>query len=109
MHNFTTSFTLIVYQSGWPSGLRRQTQVQTFSPIVSENSGPRLRAWVQIPLLTKFLSDFLNEFNKSSFIQQNVSFNLLLGEIILENFNDPLKTGLILESVEDPQSNGSFC
>ena len=37
--------------SGWPSGLRRQTQELNSSPI-SEHSGPRMRAWVRIPLLT---------------------------------------------------------
>ena len=42
--------------SGWPSGLRRQTQGFPCSLIESfkEISGPRMRAWVQIPLLTKF-------------------------------------------------------
>jgi hypothetical protein len=40
-------------KSGWPSGLRRQTQGVPYSLIVREHSGPRLRAWVQIPLLTK--------------------------------------------------------
>lgn len=41
--------------SGWPSGLRRQTQGYPCSPVGNnqENSGPRMRAWVQIPLLTK--------------------------------------------------------
>ena len=39
--------------SGWPSGLRRQTQD---CPCIrmNENSGPRMWAWVQIPLLTLF-------------------------------------------------------
>ena len=41
--------------SGWPSGLRRQTQGTCLTPMIGscrENSGPRMRAWVQIPLLT---------------------------------------------------------
>lgn len=43
--------------SGWPSGLRRQTQGILPLPARGgfERSGPRLRAWVQIPLLTLFL------------------------------------------------------
>ena len=39
--------------SGWPSGLRRQTQEINSSLHRSENSGPRMRAWVRIPLLTE--------------------------------------------------------
>ena len=44
--------------SGWPSGLRRQTQGIPYLLIarVLENYGPLMRAWVRIPLLTK---DFL--------------------------------------------------
>ena len=44
--------------SGWPSGLRRQTQGDPCFQIESanENSGPRMRAWVQIPLLTNILN-----------------------------------------------------
>lgn len=40
--------------SGWPSGPRRQTQGTLPLPARGgfECSGPRLRAWVQIPLLT---------------------------------------------------------
>ena len=44
-----------VILSGWPSGLRRQTQGTCLTPMIRscrENSGPRMRAWVQIPLLT---------------------------------------------------------
>ena len=37
--------------SGWSSGLRRQTQ--GIDPSLIEISGPRMRAWVRIPLLTK--------------------------------------------------------
>ncbi len=33
-------------KSGWPSGLRRQTQGKPSSLKVSENYGPRLRAWI---------------------------------------------------------------
>ena len=40
--------------SGWPSGLRRQTQ--GIDPSLTEHSGPRMRAWVRIPLLTKLFS-----------------------------------------------------
>ena len=40
--------------SGWPSGLRRQTQGVSFLLIVGECSGPHVRAWVRIPLLTLF-------------------------------------------------------
>ena len=44
-----------VILSGWPSGLRRQTQGACLTLMIKsckENSGPRMRAWVQIPLLT---------------------------------------------------------
>ena len=44
-----------VILSGWPSGLRRQTQGTCLTSMIrscKENSGPRMRAWVQIPLLT---------------------------------------------------------
>ena len=37
--------------SGWPSGLRRQTQEARLFPVM-EHSGPQLWAWVRIPLLT---------------------------------------------------------
>ena len=40
--------------SGWPSGLRRQTQ--GIDPSLTEHSGPRMRAWVRIPLLTILFS-----------------------------------------------------
>ena len=44
-------YVLYIYMSGWPSGLRRQTQ--DISCIHSnEHSGPLMWAWVQIPLLT---------------------------------------------------------
>ena len=43
--------------SGWPSGLRRQTQEQ-YSSLTIERSGPRMRAWVRIPLLTKTFFSF---------------------------------------------------
>jgi hypothetical protein len=45
--------TAIYNKSGWPSGLRRQTQGCSLLPDREEISGPRMRAWVQIPLLTK--------------------------------------------------------
>ena len=44
-----------VILSGWLSGLRRQTQGTCLTFMIrscKENSGPRMRAWVQIPLLT---------------------------------------------------------
>ena len=49
------NFILICFlrKSGWPSGLRRQTQEIYSSLQKSEHSGPRMRAWVRIPLLTK--------------------------------------------------------
>ena len=43
--------------SGWPSGLRRQTQgfnLALHSVSMVESSGPRMWAWVRIPLLTKY-------------------------------------------------------
>ena len=46
-------------KSGWPSGLRRQTQGVTLRADSAEHSGPRLRAWVRIPLLTKYYLHFL--------------------------------------------------
>ena len=42
--------------SGWPSGLRRQTQGTALHCINVQCSGPRMWAWVQIPLLTYFFS-----------------------------------------------------
>ena len=45
--------------AGWPSGLRRQTQVRTCLQSRYANSGPQQRAWVQIPLLTNIFSSFL--------------------------------------------------
>ena len=47
-----------ITMSGWPSGLRRQTQEQ-YSSLTIERSGPRMRAWVRIPLLTKSFFSFL--------------------------------------------------
>ena len=44
--------------SGWPSGLRRQTQ-ELSCTCMSEHSGPRMWAWVQIPLLTTFVKIYL--------------------------------------------------
>ena len=44
--------------SGWPSGLRRQTQGLEHLTSLSGNevSGPRMWAWVRIPLLTNIFS-----------------------------------------------------
>ena len=42
------------YMSGWPSGLRRQTQEILHCISVNECSGLHLEAWVRIPLLTNF-------------------------------------------------------
>ena len=45
--------------SGWPSGLRRQTQGEWALPVqygLIERSGPRMWAWVRIPHLTNILS-----------------------------------------------------
>ena len=50
--------------SGWPSGLRRQTQALASLLCIGECSGPRMRAWVRIPLLTHFLEIILNFLNK---------------------------------------------
>jgi hypothetical protein len=44
----------VFYMSEWPSGLRRQTQGNTLLPDKEcEISGPRLRAGVRIPFLTR--------------------------------------------------------
>lgn len=51
-------------QSGWPSGLRRQTQVISLLSYcweVQGRSGPLMWAWVRIPLLT-ILSKIRNTF-----------------------------------------------
>lgn len=51
-------------QSGWPSGLRRQTQVISLLSYcweVQGRSGPPMWAWVRIPLLT-ILSKLRNTF-----------------------------------------------
>jgi hypothetical protein len=54
--------------SEWPSGLRRQTQECDDSCLLVGgsvgNSGPRMRAGVRIPFLTK---NFLTSYNKCSF------------------------------------------
>ena len=51
--------TLSVHLSGWPSGLRRQTQGQTLLAYCEfETSGPRMWAWVRIPPLTAILFFF---------------------------------------------------
>ena len=54
--------------SGWPSGLRRQTQELYSSLLRSEHSGPRMRAWVRIPLLTK---TFFNSFANHTFLEND--------------------------------------
>ena len=41
--------------SGWPSGLRRQTQAEACLATGIGRSGPRMWAWVRIPLLTNLL------------------------------------------------------
>ena len=60
-YNFTTlgrlrlklAVHLRAHMSGWPSGLRRQTQEQSCLSLgLTEYSGPRMWAWVQIPPLT---------------------------------------------------------
>ena len=49
------------HKSGWPSGLRRQTQViELQCNSHCENSGPQMWAWVQIPLLTTFFFIFFS-------------------------------------------------
>ena len=50
-----TNFVEMTTTSGWPSGLRRQTQGLPYLLIARafEISGPLMRAWVRIPLLTK--------------------------------------------------------
>ena len=54
------------YMSGWPSGLRRQTQEILHCISVNECSGLHLEAWVRIPLLTKIFilhnNNFLGKF-----------------------------------------------
>ena len=52
------TFLLIDVKSGWPSGLRRQTQEIYSSLESSEHSGPRMWAWVRIPLLTTPFTTF---------------------------------------------------
>ena len=54
-------YVLYIYMSGWPSGLRRQTQ--DISCIHSnEHSGPLMWAWVQIPLLTFDNKDVIKKY-----------------------------------------------
>ena len=48
------TFLAMNVKSGWPSGLRRQTQEIYSSLESSEHSGPRMWAWVRIPLLMIF-------------------------------------------------------
>ncbi len=53
----------MVIKSGWPSGLRRQTQgTSPYSLVESThgNSGPLMRAGVQIPFLTKHFYPEIN-------------------------------------------------
>ena len=63
-----------VHKSGWPSGLRRQTQGIPFLSIAGQlgNSGPLMRAWVRIPLLTKYL--FNNQRRNSSNLRYQILF-----------------------------------
>ena len=51
---------LRIKMSGWPSGLRRQTQGNPCTvTVLCKCSGPQMWAWVQIPLLTKDFVDVL--------------------------------------------------
>ena len=49
-------FSVVPLMSGWPSGLRRQTQGNFPSLEGHGRSGPRMRAWVRIPLLTNLFA-----------------------------------------------------
>ena len=53
---FSKEIAFFITKSGWPSGLRRQTQEIYSSLQRSEHSGPQMRAWVRIPLLTQTFS-----------------------------------------------------
>ena len=55
-HECSQFLVQFLWVSGWPSGLRRQTQGRALFPDREqlEISGPLLRAWVRIPHLTKF-------------------------------------------------------
>ena len=71
-----------VILSGWPSGLRRQTQGTCLTPMIrscKENSGPRMRAWVQIPLLTAiFLVSLFNIHVEKMFWESNRPIRIVL-------------------------------
>ena len=51
--SFSMKFSWYVTKAGWPSGLRRQTQVIF---LWNETSGTRMCAWVRIPLLSNFFT-----------------------------------------------------
>ena len=53
--------TVSLILSGWPSGLRRQTQAKACLNTGIEPSGPRMWAWVQIPLLTNIFTDITSQ------------------------------------------------
>ena len=85
-----------IRKSGWPSGLRRQTQELFSSLLWSEHSGPRMRAWVRIPLLTQTfcfsckITEFSNaqaSFWTYSYFQSNI---YLCNELSypMNSFND---------------------
>ena len=61
--------------SGWPSGLRRQTQ-GIHPSHRSEISGPRMRAWVRIPLLTKTF------FSSQQTLGRSLAGQLIGGQLI---------------------------
>ena len=83
------NFLLTGNLSGWPSGLRRQTQGLPCSPIESynENSGPLMRAWVRIPLLTELFATFPFLHYKDGVVKQ-LELSMLTGARFKSSFKN---------------------
>ena len=65
----------MIRMSGWPSGLRRQTQAISLPEYRHiEPSGPRMWAWVRIPLLTEHfeLKNALERWTMAKFVMLGV-------------------------------------
>ena len=83
-----SSVACTTFMSGWPSGLRRQTQAQAcLNNSVSgiECSGPRMWAWVRIPLLTQPLFIFYT----SNIFRQKKHDCLQVGPLCIDSSNRP--------------------
>ena len=105
------TFLHIDVKSGWPSGLRRQTQEIYSSLESSEHSGPRMWAWVRIPLLTKpfttfytCLNSFLSCIHFENTIEQNEKYCFYLQSMI----DDSLQYTAQYNERQVPQIEAAF-